>query len=59
MKKVIKKLLGNAPRPIVGEKIANDVNDGLIRPKLIKIWNCIIGIIFYGLILGHNGFIFS
>ena len=26
---------------------------------LIKIWNCIVGIIFYGLILGHHEFIFS
>ena len=32
---------------------------GLIRPMLIKIWNCIVGIIFYGLILDHHEFIFS
>ena len=32
---------------------------GLIQPILIKIWNCIVGIIFYGLILGRHEFIFS
>ena len=31
----------------------------LIRPMSIKIWNYIVGIIFYGLILGYHEFIFS
>ena len=32
---------------------------GLIRPMLINIGNCIVGIIFYDLVLGHHEFIFS
>ena len=59
MKEVIEKQLENVPRRKGGEKNSNDANYRLIRPMLIKIWNCIVGIIFYDLVLGHHEFIFS
>ena len=59
MKKVIKKQLRNASKRKGGEKTQMMQMIELIRRVLIKTWNCITGIIFYGLILGHHEFIFS
>ena len=59
MKEVIKKPFENAPRWIGGEKTQMVQMIGFIQPMLIKVWNCIVAIIFYGLILGHHEFIFS
>ena len=58
-KEVIKKLLENTPKRIGGKKRQMMEMMGLMRSMLIEIWNCIVGIIFYGLILGHHEFIFS
>ena len=54
MKEVIKKQLENAPKRKGGGKTQMIQLIGLIQPLLIKIWNCIVGIIFYCLILGHS-----
>ena len=59
VKEVIKKQLGNASTRKGDEKTQMMQMIGLIRPILIKIWNCSVGIIFCGLILGHLEFIFS
>ena len=60
LKEVIKKQLENAPKKRKGgEKTQMIKNDRINTPMLIKIWNCIVGIIFYGLILGLHEFIFS
>ena len=53
VKEVIKKQLENAPKRKGGGKTQMIQLIGLIQPLLIKIWNCIVGIIFYCLILGH------
>ena len=58
VKAVIKKQLGNASTRKGGEKTQMMQMIGLIRPILIKIWNCIVGIISCGLILGYLEFIF-
>ena len=50
MKKVIKKQLRNASKRKGGEKTQMMQMIELIRRVLIKTWNCIAGIIFYGLI---------
>ena len=55
----IKKPLQNAPKRKGGEKVQIMQMIGLIRPMLIKIWNSIVGITFYVLILGHHELIFS
>ena len=54
VKEVIKKQLENAPKCKGGGKTQMIQLIGLIQPLLIKIWNCIVGIIFYCLILGHS-----
>ena len=54
VKEVIKKQLENAPKRKGGGKTQMIQLIGLIQPLLIKIWNCIVGIIFYCLILGHS-----
>ena len=54
VKKVIKKQLENAPKRKGGGKTQMIQLIGLIQPVLIKIWYCIVGIIFYGLILGRG-----
>ena len=59
MKVVIKKQLRNASKRKGGKKTQMMQMIELIRRVLIKTWNCIVGIIFYGLILGHHEFIFS
>ena len=59
VKEIIKKQLENSPKRKGGEKIRMMQMIGLIQPMLIKIWSCIVGIIFYGLILGHHEFTFS
>ena len=59
MKELIKKQLENAPKRKCGEKMEMIQITGLIRPMLIKIWNCIVGIIFHGLIFDHHELIFS
>ena len=59
VKEVIKKQLENARKRGVGEKTQMMKVIGLIRPMLIKTWNCIVEIIIYGLTLGHHEFIFS
>ena len=46
LKEVIKKQLENAPKRIGREKTQMMQMIGLKRPMLIKIWNCIMGIIF-------------
>ena len=53
VKEVIKKQLENAPKRKGGGKTQMIQLIGLIQPLLIKIWNCIVGIIFYCLTLGH------
>ena len=58
VKEVIKKQLKNAPKRKGGAKTQMIQIIRSIRQMLIKIWNCLVGIIFYGLILGHNEFIF-
>ena len=55
VKEVINKQLENAPTWKSGEKNVMQMI-GLKRPMLIKIWSCIVGIIFYGLILGNHKF---
>ena len=55
----IKKPLQNAPKRKGGEKVQIMQMIGLIRPMLIKIWNSIVGITFYVLILGHHELVFS
>ena len=57
MKEVINKQLENALKRNGGEKRPKMI--GLVQPMLIKIWNRIVGFIFYGLILGHHEFISS
>ena len=47
VKEVIKKLLENAPERIGRKKTQIMQMMGLMRPMLIKIWNCIVGMIFY------------
>ena len=59
MKEVIKKLLEKAPKRKRDKKTQMMQIIGLIRPVMINIWNCIVGITFYGLILGHRELIFS
>ena len=59
VKEVIKKQLENAPERIGRKKTQIMQMMGLMRPMLIKIWNCIVGMIFYSLILGHHEFVFS
>ena len=54
MKEVIKKQLEDFHKRKAGEKIGMMQMIGLIQPVLIKIWNWIVGIIFYGLILRHQ-----
>ena len=55
VKEVIKKLLENAPKRKSGEKKTQMMQlIGLIAPILIKIWNCVMGIMFYSLILGRQ-----
>ena len=54
-----KKLLENAPKRIGGKKMQMMQIIGLMRPRLTKIWNCIIRIISYRLKFGHYEFIFS
>ena len=55
----IKKPRQNAPKRKGGEKVQIMQMIGLIRPMLIKIWNSIVGITFYVLILGHHELVFS
>ena len=57
MKVVIKKQLRNASKRKGGEKTQMMQMIELIRRVLIKTWNCIAGIIFYGLILDHHEFL--
>ena len=59
VKEVIKKLLKNPSKQKSGEKTQMMEMIGLIPPMCFKISNCIVGIICYGLILGHHEFIFS
>ena len=60
VKEVMKKQFENVPKRKDAEKKMQMMQMiGLIRLMLIKIWNCIVGINFYGLILGHHEFIFS
>ena len=59
VKDVIKKQLENAPKRKGGEKTQMIQIIGLIRPMLITIWNCMMGITFYDWIFGHHEFIFS
>ena len=59
MKDVIKKQLDHASKRKGGEKTQMMQMMGLICPMLIKVWNCIVGMIFYGWILDHHEFIFS
>ena len=58
-KEVIKKQLENSPKRKGGEKTRLVQMIVLIRRMLIELWSCIVGIIFYSLILGHHEFIFS
>ena len=49
VKEVIQKQLENVPKRKGGEKTQMMPMIEVIRPVLIKIWNCILGIILYGL----------
>ena len=46
MKEVIKKQLDNASKHKVGEKTQMIQMIGLKRPVIIKIWDCVVGMIF-------------
>ena len=59
MKDVIQQQPENASKRKGGEKTEMMQMIALIRPMLIEIGNCIVGMIFYGLILGHHEFLFS
>ena len=48
VKEVIQKQLENVPNRKGGEKTQMMPMIEVIRPMLIKIWNCILGIILYG-----------
>ena len=53
VKEAIKNQLEDASKRKGGEKTQIMQMIGLIWPMLIKIWDCIQGMIFYSLILGH------
>ena len=54
-----KKQLENNPKHKWGEKMKMMQMIGVIQPMLVKIWNYIVEIIFYGLVLVSHEFIFS
>ena len=59
VKGVIKKQIENTAKRKGGAKTQMIQMTRLIRSILLKIWNYIVVIIFYSLILGHHEFIFS